>query len=748
MATRNYHQPKIKQVLALSGPQSGNAVNNAEGGTVLWIRGTNFGEDPALIHVLFGENSVSVLPILFSNTTLAVQAPVLPSASKTINLLIGETSTSEPIEFYLTPGINPEYAGSAVIDLYNMMDAYAFLLGRAAKLAPISPARRLLMDVSINYLNGARTSARQSLNMLMQWQQYQPQIKQAPIRTLEFTDNIIREGGMVKSITSMIDLTIGPGGWLGPVIKKTGIGDFVGGLIDDAEDLFDDFTEEIGSIFKKASDFIEEHTKLFDGLENSLKIATPSLSAAIPGGEAGVDVSFSSGEAFSAAVRGIDAIGQIFGQDVPDPPDPLEEIKEAINKLEAKADTQGSTLSGIKEDLAKQEVKSDRITEHVLEVKEHLDKLEEKADVVETKLDRSEEKQDRQEEKLDIIETKLDRVEEKQDRQEEKLDVLEAKADRQESKLDRLEEKADIQEMKLDKLEGKADRQEGKLDRLEEKTDKQEMKLDKLEGKADRQEEKLDRLEEKTDKQEMKLDKLEDKADRQEGKLDRLEEKADKQEKKLDRLEGKADRQEGKIDHLEHKADIQERKLDKQEMKLDRLEKKNDMQEKKLDKLESKADRQEKKLDKLEGKADRQEGKLDKIEEKLDRLNRPLPTSESSIASQRGGNDNISASIAAIKAQDNKVYMKFAINIGQDGLNQPGAYTQWIDFDRPANAARLVAVSIDLQYEDGSNNIINGLLTVRDETGKIYQRSLKDAKHQFLKNPNKWTKWNQFPGQP
>lgn len=696
MATRNYHRPKIKQVLALSGPQSGNAVNNAEGGTVLWIRGTNFGEDPALIHVLFGEKSVPVLPILFSNTTLAVQAPVLPSATKTVNVLVGERSTSEPIEFYLTPGINPEYAGSAIVDLYNMMDAYAFLLGRAAKLAPISPARRLLMDVSVNYLNGARTSARQSLNMLMQWQQYQPQIKQAPIRTLEFTDNIIRDGGMVQSVISMIDLTTGLGGWLGPVIKKTGIGDFVGGLIDDAEDLFNDVTDEIGSIFKKASDFIEEHTKLLDGLENHLKIATPSLSAEVG---VGVDVSFSSGEAFSGAVRGIDAIGQIFGQDLPEPPDPLEEIKEAINKLEAKADTQGNTLSGIKEDLSKQEEKSDRITEHVLQVKEHLNKLEEKADIIETKLDRSEEKLDRQEEKLDVIE---------------------AKADRQESKLDRLEEKADIQEMKLDKLEGKADRQEGKLDRLEEKTDKQEMKLDKLEGKADRQEEKLDRLEEKTDKQEMKLDKLEDKADRQEGKLDRLEEKADKQEKKLDKLEGKADRQEGKLDKLERKADVQERKLDRQEMKLDRLEKKDDIQEKKLDKLEV----------------------------KLDRLNRPIPTSESSIASQRGGNDNVSASIAAIKAQDNKVYMKFAININQDQLNQPGAYTQWIDFDRPANAARLVAVSIDLQYKDNSNNIINGLLTVRDENGIIYQRSLEEAKHQFLKNPNKWTNWNQFPGQP
>ena len=504
MATRKNPEPKIKQVLALSGAQSGNTVSNAVGGTVLWLKGANFGKDPALLRVLFGENSVPVLPILFSDNTLVVQAPIQHSSTNLLSILAGGLSTSEPIDFHLEPGINPDFAGSAIVELYNMMDTYAFILGSAAKLAPVSASRRLLMDVSINYLNGARIGARQSLNMLMQWQQYQPEIKEAPVRTLEFTDNIIREGAMVQSVTSMIDLTTGIEGWLGPVIKKTGIGDFIGGLIDDAEDLFDDVRDEISSIFKKASDFIEEHTKLLDGLESSLKIATPSLSVAIPGGEAGVDVSFSSGEAFSAAVRGIDAIGQIFGQDIPEPPDPLDEIKNALNKLEAKADTQGTTLSGIREDLAKQEEKNDRITEHLSDVIDHLDKLEEKTDIIETKLDRSEEKQDRQEEKLDIIETKLDRVEEKQDRQEEKLDVLEAKTDRQESKLDRLEEKADMQEKKLDKLEGKADRQEGKLDRLEEKTDKQEMKLDKLEGKADRQEGKLDRLEEKADKQEKK----------------------------------------------------------------------------------------------------------------------------------------------------------------------------------------------------------------------------------------------------
>lgn len=682
MATRNYPGPEIEQILALSGPQCGNSINDAVGGTVLWIRGSNFGKDSAHTHVLFGEYSTPVLPVLFSNTTLAVQAPVLSSATKTIKVRIGERTTSEPIKFSLKPDINPEFAGSAIIALYNIMDTYAFLLGRTARVAPISQSRRLLMDVSANYLDGARAGARQSLKMLMQWQKYQPEIKEAPIRTLEFTDNLIREGGLVESVISMIDLTAGPAGWLGPLVEKTGVGGFIDGLIGEASDLFDGIKDDITSIFKKASGFIEEHAKLLDGIENGLKVATPSLSAEIG---VGVDVSFSSGEAFSAVVRGIDAIGQIFGQDIPETPDPLEEIIEAINKLEAKADTQGSTLSGIKDDLARQEEKNDRITEHISEAIEHLDKLEEKADIIEAKLDRSEKKQDRQEEKLD---------------------VLEAKADRQESKLDRMEEKADIHEMKLDKLEGKADRQEGKLDRLEEKTDKQEMKLDRLE----------------------------DKADRQESKLDRLEEKADKQEKKSDKLEGKADRQEGKLDKLERKADIQERKLDRQEMKLDRLEKKDDIQEKKLDKLES--------------KADRQEGKLDKIEAKFDRLNRPAPTSESSIASQRGGNDNISATISAIKEQDNKVYMKFAVNIDPNRLNQPGAYSKWIDFGRPANATRLVAVSIDLQYEDGSNNTINGLLTVRDENGVIYQRSLEESKHQFLKNPNKWTNWNQFPGKP
>jgi uncharacterized coiled-coil protein SlyX len=688
MEARNNKKPVINKVIALSGPQSGKTLNKAEGGIVLLIKGANFGKNPVRTHVLFGKNRVPVARFLFSENTLALQAPILHAETEALRIQVGEKITSDPVDFYLTPGINPKVAGSTIVELYNMMDTYAWLLERIARIVPISPSRRSLMDVSADYINGSRKAARQSMNMLMQWQRYQPEIREDPIRTLEFTDSLIREGGMVESISSMIFLTIGPVGWLGPIAEKLGADNLIDGLIEGAENLFEDFVEGIKTIFKEASDFIEEHTKLLDGIENGLKVATPSLSAEVG---VGVDVSFSSGEAFSAVVRGIDAIGQILGQETKESSDSLEEIKEAINKLEAKADTQGTTLTGIREDIVKQEEKSDRISGHLTEIKDNLYKLEEKIDKVESKLDRSEEK------------------------------------------LDRIEEKTDKQEMKLDKLEGKADQQESKLDRLEEKTDKQEQKLDKLEGKADRQEGKLDRLEEKTDKQEQKLDKMESKADRQEKKLDRLEGKADKQEQKSDKLENKADRQERKLDKIEGKTDLQERKLDRQEIKLDNLEKKADMQEKKLDTLEA--------------KADYHEIKLDKIEVKFDRL-RTAPTSESSIANQRGGNDNISAAIAAIMEQDDKVYMKFAIDIHPNMLNQPGAYTGWINFERPANAARLAAVSIDLQYKDGSDNTINGILTVRDEDGVVYQRSLEEFKHQFLKNPNKWTTWNKFPVKP
>ena len=81
--------------------------------------------------------------------------------------------------------------------------------------------------------------------------------------------------------------------------------------------------------------------------------------------------------------------------------------------------------------------------------------------------------------------------------------------------------------------------------------------------------------------------------------------------------------------------------------------------------------------------------------------------------------------------------MRFAIDIEHDKLNQPGAYTKWIDFDGPANAAGLVTDSIDLQYKDGSDNTINGLPTGQDEDGVVYQRSLEESKHQLLENPNK-----------
>ncbi len=675
MASRKNTNPTIKKVIALSGDQAGNPVSRISGGTILAVEGNFKTDKPRQVSFYFDKINVSPLPLQFSSKLALVQAPFPKGETKTLKVRVGkEDSSAKKLSVHST--IDPELPGSETVKLYALMDSYSFMLGQLARALPVSKSRRTLMDVVVDYMNGARTGARQSLDMLMQWQTLQSGMEYAQIRTIEFLDSYITESNLQNSIVSMTGMIFGPLGLLKELADRTDryLIDVYRDLYNGAEELFDDIVIEVTPFFKEASDYIEEHTKLFDGIENGLKVATPSISAGVgAGGEAGVDVSFNSGEAFSAVVRGIDGIGQILGQESAENSSDrtIREIHESVAKLESKADIQGSSISVIINSVQRQEEKGDRITEKVNEIITAVNKLEEKADRQETQIGILEQKGD-------IIETKIDRIEEKSDRQEGKLDILESKADRQESKIDRLEEKADRQEEKLDKLEGKADRQEKKSDRLEQKMDRQEQKLDK---------------------QETKLDRIEKKMDRQESKLDKLEKKSDKQETKLDKLEKKADRQEGK-------------------------------------------------LDKLEGKADKQEHKLDKIEAKSDRLKTITPSTDSALASQQGTSSNVTAAIATIKSTNGRIYIRFAVNVRRDQLNEPGVYTNWKNFGLPAGVLVAVDVSIDLQYQENSDTVISGLLIARDATGKIYQRTYEEQDHQGLPQASNWTPWSDFPGQP
>lgn len=320
--------------------------------------------------------------------------------------------------------------------------------------------------------------------------------------------------------------------------------------------------------------------------------------------------------------------------------------------------------------------------------------------------------------------------------------------------IDRLEGKADAQggviaeiQQRTEKIVTELARQESKLDRTEEKSDRISEDLSRLEEKADRSEEKLDRLEQKADVQGELLGILEAKADRHEEKMDVLEIKADRHEQKLDLQESKADRAEQKLDAVEAKADRQEEKLDKLEEKADKAEEKLDKLEEKADRAEEKADRAEEKLDRLEEKADRAEEKLDREEEKLDRM-LPPPPQEASVANQRGAASNVSAIVAAVRGPDNSVYVRAAIDVPRAALDDLSSWTPWVSFGTPTTTVQLVSVSVDLQYEEGSDARVNGLLTARDRLGMIYQRVYRGADHSDLVDPDEWSDWDAFLGQP
>jgi peptidoglycan hydrolase CwlO-like protein len=290
----------------------------------------------------------------------------------------------------------------------------------------------------------------------------------------------------------------------------------------------------------------------------------------------------------------------------------------------------------------------------------------------------------------------------------------------------RLEGKADVADVKLNQLEVKEDHAAGERSAIQEQLGLLEGKADAMAVQLGMQEEKMDRQEEKADRAEGKLDALETKSDRAEGKLDALETKADRAEGKLDSLEAKADRAEGKLDSLEAKADRAEGKLDV---------------------LEAKGDRAEGKLDALETKADRSEEKLDRHEVKLDRLRLPVPL-EGTIAPQRGGGARVTAAVAVTGAADNRIYLRAAVDVDPDRLDDEAAWSAWTDFGRPTNAGGVLESSIDLAYEQGSDDTLSGLLSLRDETGTVYHRTFEAGHHDDLLDPTVWTAWVRFLAQP
>ena len=755
--------PKSKRsklhIEAVLSTKNGEPITRAQAGAPIRIVGSGFADDPKDVRVYFDQIEAHPYRMPFSDSSLVVSCPMPDKPTSMVHVDVG-TAHSNELEFTVTPPARPKgQPGAATAEFIHALDQYAAMVSSLAHHAGPTFDLGDGMQQAADYVDGGRLILQRNLQILQHWQPVQAAIDFAPLRTIERVDEVIALGGLTQQIDRLTDNTFGGAGILSTVLGGPGaLGSFIFGI--DAESVGDFVSTGVGIV----GFVLKEGAKLLEGIENYFKIFVPSASTDTGislGGELtlGVDVSFSFGEGVSAIAKGVDIVAQIF-EKIGDSIDG-DDLDEALGRLEEKADRQGEAFDRMEgkadrgeEKLDLIESKSDRQEQKLDRLEGKADRQEEKLDVIESKADRQEQKLDRLEGKADRQTEKLDTLEAKADRHEQKLDAVESKADRQEEKLDTIEAKEDRQEQKLDAIESKNDRQEEKLDKLEEKADRHEQKLDKIEGKADRQEQKLDRLEGKADRHEQKLDRLEGKADRQEKKLDGIESKADRHEQKLDRLEGKADRQERKLDTIEGKNDRQEQKLDslegkadRQEQKLDSLEEKNDRQEGKLDRLEEKSDRHEEKLDRLEEKADRIEEKHDREEEKLDRLS-AMPPFEGSIANQRGGARRVTAAVAAIRGRDNNVFIRAAIDQEPADLDDENSWSDWVNFGRPNVAAVIVEVSIDLQYEEGSNTTLNALLSARDQDGRVYHRVFERLNHGAFLDPDQWSAWQTFLDQP
>jgi hypothetical protein len=256
---------------------------------------------------------------------------------------------------------------------------------------------------------------------------------------------------------------------------------------------------------------------------------------------------------------------------------------------------------------------------------------------------------------------------------------------------------------------------------------------------------KVDQLERKADAAGQVLDGLVTTAGQQGQKIDRLEAKSDRALFWLEVNHGQLDMLLGNVGQLEGKADALEGKADRLEVKADETQLLVAQLGGKVDRLEGKTDRQELKLDRSERKADQLERKHDRLESKLDNPI-PLQPHEASIADQRGGATNVTSAVAAI-GPSGAVFLSAAVDRPRAALPNPASWSPWISFGRPGGL-RPLSVSIDLQYQQGSNNRIDAVLFARVAGGVISQRVFLGPNHDSLLTPSAWSPWRALTGPP
>jgi hypothetical protein len=702
VAERRPRSPGIRSVVAAAGPRAGEPVERVEAGDAIRIAGTSFGEDPTAVAVLFDETAVRPWASRFSPRELTVTAPL--GATEQLRVQVGERR-SRPVPLVVRRPKRPAgEAGEPTRELFGVLDEYAGSTSALARaLAPYVDTRGAL-DAAADGIDDGRKVMRRSLELWLSWVPLQAEMTFEPLRTVELMDELVLTGGYAERARALVGLTYGPGGAVarafGTTLGSAGFAPAVGELL---------ASTSASSILGGIGFFLHEGAKVAEGIEDWLNSVPISAAAGVAAGAAGIaDVQINLGNPLSAVAKLVDTVAQILvrigekGEQAAQE-ERLRKLEEAIGRIEQTV----GTISG-----------------QIVQLLDTGAKLEGKADRAEAKADASTQA-------VDAVRATVDQILSRTSELRFVVDVLEGKADLVHGEVHRIEGKLDGAVLRLDALEAKGDRLEGKTDTIE-------AKADRLESKADRQAQTLEDLVRRGEQLELKTDRLEGKADRVEGKQDRLEGKADLIQARVEEvirgvfeLEAKADRLEGKSDRLESKADLAETKLDRLELKADRAE--------------GKADRHEGKLDRLELKADRAEGKLDRHEAKLDSLV-PRPPLEGSIADQRGTRRRVSAAVTALDPAG-QVHLRAAIDRRRNQLDEVARWTPWSPFGAPAGPA-LLGVSVDLQYQEGSDTLIDGLLFVRNGAGDVFHRVYRGGDHAGLADAAQWSPWLTFLGQP
>jgi hypothetical protein len=702
VAERRPRSPSIRSVVAAAGPRAGEPVERVEAGDAIRIAGTSFGEDPAAVVALFDETPVRPWASRFSPRGLTVTAPL--GATEQLRVRVGER-TSKPVPLVVRrPERRGGEPGEATRELFGIVDEY---IGTTAELTrALAPhlEEGEAFAAAADAIDDGRGTIRRNLELWLSWAPLQAEAEFEPLRTVELMDELAATGGLATRANALVAQTYGPAGAVtravGAQVGSPGFAQAAGERL---------ATTTASSVAGTIGFVLHEGSKVLEFVEDLLNILSPSAAVGASAGVEGVvDVQINLGNPISAVSKVIDTIAQL--------------LQHAGEKGEKAA--LDERLRRLEETVARIDQALGTISGRVVQLVDIGAKLEGKAD-------RAEGKADGAAQVADAVRTTVDRILSRTSELKFVVDVLEGKTDLVHGEVHRIEGKLDTALVRLDALEAKGDR-------LEVKTDTIEAKADRLEGKADRQAQTLDDLVRRGEELEVKADRLETKADRIEGKEDRLEGKADVIHLHLDQviralieLEAKSDRLEGKADLLESKGDLAETKLDRLETKSDRLE--------------GKADRHEGKLDRLELKADRAEGKLDRHEAKLDSLV-PRPPLEGSIADQRGTRRRVSAAVTALDAAG-QVHLRAAIDRRRNQLDEVARWTAWSPFGAPAGPA-LLGVSVDLQYQEGSDTLIDGLLFVRNGAGNVFHRVFRGGDHTGLADEAQWSPWLAFLGQP